>query len=58
MPEPLIQEQIQQQVQDMAMRMAQQGVQFEQFLQATNQSMEDIVSKPKRAIRTSGENGN
>ena len=55
-PEPLIQEQIQQQVQDMAMRMAQQGMQFEQFLQATNQSMEDIVSNlrepSEQAVRT------
>ena len=38
------------------MRMAQQGMQFEQFLQATNQSMEDIVSNlrepSEQAVRT------
>lgn len=55
-PEPLIQEQTQQQVQDMAMRMAQQGMQFEQFLQATNQSIEDIVSNlrepAEQAVKT------
>ena len=55
-PEPLIQEQTQQQVQDMAMRMAQQGMQFEQFLQATNQSIEDIVTNlrepAEQAVKT------
>ena len=55
-PEALIEEQTQQQVQDMAMRMAQQGMQFEQFLEATNQSMEDIVSNlrepSEQAVRT------
>ena len=38
------------------MRMAQQGMQFEQFLQATNQSIEDIVANlrepSEQAVRT------
>ena len=42
-PEALIQEQVQRQIQDMAIRMAQQGMQFDQFLEATGQSVEDLV---------------
>ena len=40
----------------MAMRMAQQGMQFEQFLEATNQSIEDLVANMRepaeQAVKT------
>ncbi|MCH1512818.1 MAG: trigger factor [Acidimicrobiales bacterium] len=46
-PEALVQEQIQQQLQDMAMRMGQQGMQFDQFLEATGQSIEALAENMK-----------
>ena len=42
-PEALVQDQVQRQVQDMAIRMAQQGIQFEQFLEMTGQDMGTIT---------------
>lgn len=42
-PDALIQDQVQRQLQDMAMRMAQQGMQLEQFLEATGQSITDLT---------------
>ena len=46
-PETLINEQVQQQLQEMAMRMAQQGMQFEQFLEATGQDIEALAENMK-----------
>ena len=46
-PEALINEQVQQQLQEMAMRMAQQGMQFEQFLEATGQDIEALAENMK-----------
>jgi len=46
-PEALVQEQIQQQLQDMAMRIGQQGMQFDQFLEATGQSIEALAENMK-----------
>ena len=46
-PETLINDQVQQQLQEMAMRMAQQGMQFEQFLEATGQDIEALAENMK-----------
>lgn len=46
-PEALVQDQIQRQLQDMAMRLAQQGMQIDQFLEATGQSVEDLAENMK-----------
>ena len=46
-PETLVQEQIQHQLHEMAMRMAQQGMQFEQFLEATGQDIESLAENMK-----------
>lgn len=42
-PSGLVDEQVQRQFQDMAMRLAQQGIEFQQFLEITGQSQADIV---------------
>tara|TARA_B100000131_G_scaffold53333_1_gene48139 strand:+ start:571 stop:1971 length:1401 start_codon:yes stop_codon:yes gene_type:complete len=46
-PETLVNDQVQQQLQEMAMRMAQQGMQFEQFLEATGQDIEALAENMK-----------
>ncbi len=46
-PETLINDQVQQQLQEMAMRMAQQGMQFDQFLEATGQDIEALAENMK-----------
>ena len=46
-PEALVQDQVQRQLQDMAMRLAQQGMQLDQFLEATGQSVEDLAENMK-----------
>jgi trigger factor len=42
-PAPLVDDQVQRQLQDMAMRLASQGVQLEQFLEMTGQDMSSFV---------------
>ncbi len=42
-PESLVDDQVQRQLQDLAMRMASQGIQFEQFLQMTGQDISSIM---------------
>lgn len=46
-PQALIDDQVQQQLQDMSMRLAQQGMQLEQFLEATGQTVTDLADNLK-----------
>lgn len=46
-PEALVQEQVQRQLQEVAMRLAQQGMQLDQFLENTGQSLEDLSESMK-----------
>lgn len=46
-PEALVEDQMQRQLQDMAMRLAQQGIQLEQFLQMTGQDPEQLRENMK-----------
>ncbi len=41
-PDALVEDQVQHQLQDMAMRMARQGIELDKFLEATGQSVDDL----------------
>ena len=51
-PDALVEDQMQQQLQDMAMRLAQQGIQFEQFLQMTGQDPEALRETMREPAQT------
>lgn len=44
-PEPLVDTEVRNRVEDMAQRLAQSGIQFEQYLQMTGQSVEDMLEQ-------------
>lgn len=51
-PDALVEDQMQQQLQDMAMRLAQQGIQFEQFLEMTGQDAEALRETMREPAQT------
>jgi len=51
-PDALVEDQMQQQLQDMAMRLAQQGIQFEQFLEMTGQDPEALRETMREPAQT------